>query len=59
MNFIIVIALLVGAVFASYKLAIEKGQHKIIWPLITLVIGPGIFIIQYLTSIFVDKRKMA
>lgn len=58
MQVFIVIALLVAAVFASYKLAIEKQQNKIIWPAITLLIGPGIFIIQYLTSIFIDKRKI-
>ena len=59
MQVFIVIALLVAAVFASYKLAIEKQQNKIVWPAVTLLIGPGIFIIQYLTSIFINKRKIA
>ncbi len=59
MQVFIVLALLVAAVFASYKLALEKQQNKIIWPVITLLIGPGIFIIQYLVSIFTDKRKIA
>lgn len=59
MQVFIVLALLVAAVFASYKLALEKQQNKIIWPVITLLIGPGIFIIQYLVSVFTDKRKIA
>ena len=59
MQFLIVIALLLAAVFASYKLAIEKQQNKIVWPAVTLLIGPGVFIIQYLTSIFINKRKIA
>lgn len=59
MQVFIVLALLIAAVFASYKLALEKQQNKIIWPAITLLIGPGIFIIQYLVSIFIDKRKIA
>lgn len=59
MQVFIVIALLVAAVFASYKLAIEKQQNKIVWPAVTLLIGPGVFIIQYLTSIFINKRKIA
>ena len=59
MQVFIVLALLVAAVFASYKLALEKQQNKIIWPALTLLIGPGIFIIQYLVSVFTDKRKIA
>lgn len=59
MQVFIVLALLVAAVFASYKLAIEKEQNKIIWPAVTLLIGPGIFIIQYLVSVFINKRKIA
>lgn len=59
MQVFIVVALLVAAVFASYKLALEKEQNKIIWPAVTLLIGPGIFIIQYLVSVFINKRKIA
>lgn len=59
MQSFIVIALLVAAVFASYKLAIEKQQNKIVWPVVTLLIGPGIFIIQYLVSCFTNKTKIA
>ena len=59
MQAFIVIGLLVAAVFASYKLAIEKQQNKIIWPAITLLIGPGIFIIQYLVSVFKNNKKVA
>ena len=59
MQAFIVVGLLVAAVFASYKLAIEKEQHKIVWPIMTLLVGPSVFIIQYLTSVFVDKRKIS
>lgn len=59
MQAFIVIGLLVAAVFASYKLAIKKQQNKIIWPAITLLIGPGIFIIQYLVSVFKNNKKFA
>ena len=59
MQAFIVIGLLVAAVFASYKLAIEKQQNKIIWPAITLLIGPAIFIIQYLVSVFKNNKKFA
>ena len=59
MQVFIVLALLVAAVFASYKLAIEKEQNKIIWPAVTLLIGPGIFIVQYLVSVFINKREVA
>lgn len=59
MDFIVVIGILAAAVFASYKLAIEKEQHKIVWPIMTLLVGPSVFIIQYLTSVFVDKRKIS
>ena len=59
MDFIVVIGILAAAVFASYKLAIEKQQNKIIWPAITLLIGPGIFIIQYLVSVFKNNKKFA
>lgn len=58
MQVLVVLALLIAAVYASHKLAIEKEQHRIIWPVITLLIGPGIFIIQYIASTFTDKRKM-
>lgn len=57
MQFLIVIALLLEAVFASYKLAIEKQQNKIIWPATVLLIGPGLFIVQYLVAEFVNKKK--
>ncbi|WP_291649377.1 hypothetical protein [Clostridium sp.] len=52
MNKIMVILLLIVSVFASYKLAEEKGQNKLIWAVITALVGPFILAIQYLTSYY-------
>lgn len=58
MNLLVLMVIVGGSVFASYKLAIEKGQHKIIWPICTLLISPSVFIIQYLATIFRDSKKI-
>ena len=51
MNKIMVI-LLIASVFASYKLAEEKGQNKLIWAVITALVGPFVLAIQYLVSYY-------
>ncbi|MDU5108603.1 MULTISPECIES: hypothetical protein [unclassified Clostridium] len=45
-----IIILLLISVFASFKLAEEKGQNKFIWALATAFIGPFVLGIQYLVS---------
>lgn len=47
-----VILLLLASIFASYKLAEEKGQNKLIWTVITALVGPFVLAIQYLTSYY-------
>lgn len=56
MAYIVSYGLLIAAVFCSFKLAKEKTQNHIIWPVLTLFLGPAIFIIQYLSTIFVKKK---
>lgn len=52
MNKIMVILLLIASVFASYKLAEEKGQNKLIWAVITALVGPFVLAIQSLVSYY-------
>lgn len=56
MAYIVSYALLIASVFSSFRLAKEKTQNHIIWPLLTLFLGPVIFIIQYLLTTFVKKK---
>ena len=56
MAYIVSYALLIAAVFCSYKLAKEKAQNHIVWPVLKVVLGPGIFIVQYLVTIFMEKK---
>lgn len=56
MAYIVSYALLIAAVFCSYKLAKEKVQNQIVWPILTALLGPGIFIVQYLVTIFMEKK---
>lgn len=56
MSYIISYAMLIAAVFCSYNLAKETTQNHIIWPIATVVLGPAIFIIQYLITTFKKKN---
>ena len=56
MSYIFSYALLIAAGFCSYKLAKEKLQNHILWPVLTMLLGPGIFIIQYLVTTFKKKK---
>ena len=58
MAYIISYGLLIAAVFCSYKLAKEKVQNQFVWPILTALLGPGIFIIQYLVTIFMNKKLL-
>ena len=58
MAYIVSYALLIAAVFCSYKLAKEKVQNQFVWPKLTALLGPGIFIIQYLVTIFMNKKLL-
>lgn len=55
MTYIVSYGLLIAAVFCSFKLAKEKRQNHIVWPVITAVLGPAVFIIQYLSTTFTKK----
>ena len=44
------------AYIVSYKLAKEKLQNHLVWPILTALLGPGIFIVQYLVTIFMKKK---
>ena len=56
MGYIISYALLIMSVYCSFKLAKEKVQNKIVWPILTAALGPGIFIIQYFITTFIKKK---
>ena len=43
MAYIVSYGLLIAAVFCSYKLAKEKVQNQFVWPILTALLGPGIF----------------
>lgn len=45
-----IIILLLISVFASFKLAEEKGQNKFIWAIATALVGPFVLGIQYLVA---------
>ena len=55
MNVIIFYAIAIGAIYASYKLAIEKEQNKYLWPILTFIIGPSVFIVQYIASTLLNS----
>lgn len=57
MGYIVSYALIIASVFCSFKLAKEKSQNHIVWPVLTAFVGPVIFIVQYLITTF-DKRKV-
>lgn len=46
---------LVLSAFASFKLAEEKGQNKIIWAAVTVFLGPTVLVVQYLLSCYKNK----
>ncbi|GAB6168409.1 hypothetical protein JCM1393_08690 [Clostridium carnis] len=48
MNTIMFIIMIVAAVFASYKMAEENGQQKIVWAAVTALMGPMVVVVQYL-----------
>ena len=50
-----ILLLLALSAFASFKLAEEKGQNKIIWTAVTAVAGPTTLAVQYLLSFYKDK----
>ena len=50
MSFIVVYAILILAAYCSFKLAKEKGQNHIIWPILTILLGPSIFVVKYLAT---------
>ena len=56
MAYIVSYGLLIAAVFCSYRLAKEKMQNQLVWPILTVLLGPGIFIIQYLVTIFMNNK---
>ena len=53
-----IIILLLVSVFASFKLAEEKEQNKIIWAGATLLIGPFVLVVQYLLSWYKYKNSI-
>ena len=58
MSYIFSYALLIASVYCSYKLAKEKSQSHIVWPRVTVILGPAIFIIQYLVTLFKEKKMI-
>ncbi|MEN8076804.1 hypothetical protein ABFP60_07545 [Clostridioides difficile] len=58
MGYIVSYALIIVSVFCSFKLAKEKSQNHIIWPIATALVGPVIFIVQYLVTTFNKKKAI-
>lgn len=56
MNTVLMMVILLAAVFASFKMAEEKGQNKFVWSVITLLVGPLVVILQYLVAYFTKKK---
>ena len=58
MNIILSYAILISAIFCSFRLAKEKNQNTIVWPVITALMGPLVFIVQYLVITFTKKTEI-
>ncbi len=58
MNIILSYAILIASIFCSFRLAKEQNQNAIVWPVITALMGPLVFIIQYLVTTFTKKTKV-
>lgn len=58
MQYIVSYAILIAAIYCSFKLAKEKSQHHIVWPLLTAFVGPLVFIVQYLATTFIKKEVL-
>lgn len=56
MPMIISIILLMATGFVAYKLAEEKGDNKMLWTFISLLIGPLGLVIQYLVWLYKNKK---
>lgn len=50
------ILLLLLSAFASFKLAEEKNQNKVLWTIATAFVGPTVLAVQYLISWYRDKN---
>lgn len=53
-----IIILLLISVFASFKLAEEKGQNKFIWAVATALVGPFVLGIQYLVGWYKFRKSI-
>lgn len=48
----------VGCMYASYKMAIEKNQNKIVWTIVAFLFGPVPVVIQYIVADFTKTRSL-
>ncbi|MBD7913837.1 hypothetical protein H9660_01620 [Clostridium sp. Sa3CUN1] len=53
-----VILVLAISAFASYKLAEEKRQNKILWTIGTALVGPLLLVVQYLLAWYSCKNEV-
>ena len=58
MNIILSYAVLIASIYCSFRLAKEKEQNTMIWPIITAIMGPLVFIVQYLVTTFTKKESL-
>ena len=58
MNVILSYAILIASIFCSFRLAKEKNQNTMVWPVITALMGPLVFIVQYLVITFTKKKEL-
>lgn len=48
----------VGCMYASYKMATEKNQNKIIWVIVAFLFGPVPVVIQYIVADFSKSKSV-
>lgn len=53
---IISLILLALTAFVAYKLAEEKGENKIVWTVVSLLIGPLGLVVQYMFWLYKNNK---
>lgn len=57
MDLMLSFIILGASIYASYKMALDKSQNKIGWPVAAAMFGPAPVIIQYIASDVAKGKK--
>lgn len=57
MELILSFAILGASIYASYKMALDKNQNKIAWPVAATLFGPVPVIIQYIAADIAQEKS--